>query len=503
MITENIEAITKEQTTIENLIAQIEEFVFLDPKMNLEVSDSVYAFNYGLYVDTGNEAVGVENSSSADYTADYNQRRLVYVRELEELQTTLTVFWQQLKIQQLTNQNSFFLPYIHLTNNLKSSIDDRVLARILSLNQTGGKIQSINSNQYSTSLARSSEGVIRTSQSTIDFHLPTLHLRAKAKEALEISQKQHYIQRRSEYIKDNPNIENNLIPMPPTLIVSLEQIIDCKSFEELQRITGLTDQKVIWLKGCNDAGGENIGRFDKDNFQNQWQAFQLQIQEKSQTQINMQYLAQGSVEIGEGETLEGLCLNFDLPDDFDINNYDLKNILQINRQVYADESKKTFCGTIVDNQCTAQIIEQFGSQIKATLELLHNGCDCKGSFIYDVMLKKNSNDNNTSINSIADLAQRSSGSSRAIGNLRALESDKVLSLNKFVNIELDELTRLLGDNIFDNNTKKSCLPTPRSGGWFDLSFFGMEQDEIDTTIDNLTNYVNQNPNNSEIKAVYF
>ena len=464
MITENIETITKEQTAIENLITQIEEFVFLDPKLNLEVSDSVYAFNYGLYVDTGNEAIGVENSSSADYTADYNHRRLVYVRKLEELQTTLIVFLQQLKIQQLTNQDSFFLPYIHLTNNLKSIIDDKVLARILSLNRTGGKIQSINSNQHSTSLSRSAEGIIRTSQSTLDFHLPTLHLRTKAKEALQISQKQHYIQRRNEYIRDNPNIENNLIPMPPTLIVSLKQIIDCNNFEKLQRITELVDQKVIWLKGCNDAGGENIGRFDKDNFQWQWQVFQLQIQEKSQTQSNMQYLAQGSVEMGECETLEGLCLNFDLLDDFDINNYNLKDIIQINRQVYADESKKTFCGTIVDNQFTAQIIEQFGSQIKTTLELLYNGCGCKGSFIYDVMLKKDSNGNNISINSIADLAQRSSGSSRAIGNLRALESDKktdkVLSLNKFVNIELEELTRLLGDNIFNNNSKKGCFLFP-------------------------------------------
>ena len=165
------------------------------------------------------------------------------------------------------------------------------------------------------------------------------------------------------------------------------------------------------------------------------------MQEKSEIQgvenKEMLYLAQASVEFSEDQELEGLCLNFDLPKGFDPKvSYELSKVLTaVNSQVYADESKKTFCGTKVENKYTTMVINKFGSQIKATLEMLWD-MGCRGKFIYDIMAVVNQDKSIESINSIADLAQRSSGSSRAIGNLRALESDKVLSLNKFVKIEL-------------------------------------------------------------------
>ena len=492
-VLEKVETTTNLERT-QNLLNQISKLL---TKLDKKSSDKLNTFSYALYVATGNEPKEAFCNSSVDYSSSYFNRRLVFVENEEQVIQTLENFRNQCQIQIATGIKKVWTPYICFANESKSNISSEVVELINGFNDTATRIQEIRANQYSRQLSDESNRNFAGAR-TID---------GNAYLAESLSLKQNYVNARNRWLTQNQDKEKNLIPEPKTELVSWNQIENVTTFDQLQGITGIT-KETIWLKGCNDAGGENIGRFTRKDFDRQWQLFKAEMQEKSEIQgvknKEMLYLAQASVEFSKDQELEGLCLNFDLPKGFDPKvPYKLSNVLTtVNSQVYADKSKKTFCGTKVDNEYTAMIINQFGSQIKATLEMLWD-IGCRGNFIYDVMAVVKQDRSIASINSIADLAQRSSGSSRAIGNLRALESNKVLSLNKFVNIELEELTRLLGNNIFDNNTKKGCLPTPRSSGWFDLSFFGMEQDEIDTIIDNLTNYVNQNPNNSQIKTVYF
>ena len=492
-VLEKVETTTNLERT-QKLLNQISELL---TKLDKKSSDKLDSFSYALYVATGNEPKEAFCNSSVDYSSSYFNRRLVFVENEEQIIQTLENFRNQCQIQITTGIQDVWTPYICFANDSKSNISSEVIELLSGFNDTVTKIQEVRANQYSNQL--SSESMQNFSGArTID---------GSAYLAQSLSLKQNYVNAKSRWIIQNQDKEKNLIPEPMTELVSWDQIENVTTFDQLQGITGIT-KETIWLKGCNDAGGENIGRFTRKDFDRQWQLFKAEMQEKSEIQgvknKEMLYLAQASVEFSKDQELEGLCLNFDLPKGFDPKApYELSEVLTaVNSQVYADKSKKTFCGTKVDNRYTAMIINQFESQIKTTLEMLWD-MGCRGNFIYDVMAVVNQDRSIASINSIADLAQRSSGSSRAIGNLRALESDKVLSLNKFINIELEELTRLLGDNIFNNNSKKGCLPTPRSGGWFDLSFFGMEQGEIDTIINNIRDYVNQNPDNSEIKTVYF
>ena len=86
----------------------------------------------------------------------------------------------------------------------------------------------------------------------------------------------------------NIDKKNGLIPEPKTELVSWDQIENVTNFDQLQGITGIT-KETIWLIGCNDAGGENIGRFTRKDFEMQWQLFKTEMQEKSETQLTVKY----------------------------------------------------------------------------------------------------------------------------------------------------------------------------------------------------------------------
>ena len=253
-VLEKVETATNLELT-QNLLSQVSELLL---QLNKSTSDKLDIFSYALYVATGNEPKEAFCNSSVDYSSSYFNRRLVFVENEEQVIQTLENFRNQCQIQITTGIQDVWTPYICFANQCESSISSEVVELINGFNDTATKIQEVRANQYSSQLSNESKCNFAGAK-TID---------GIASLAESISLKQNYVNARNRWLTQNPDKKDGLIPEPKTELVSWDQIKSVTTFEELQEITGIT-KETIWLKGCNDAGGENIGRFTPKDFDRQ------------------------------------------------------------------------------------------------------------------------------------------------------------------------------------------------------------------------------------------